>query len=492
MTLKKILIANRGEIAIRIIQAAEEMKIKTVAIYSEGDADALHPKRADEAVCVGPVESQKSYLHIPKIMEVARDLKVDAIHPGYGFLSEKAEFAKAVKKAGITFIGPDAELIDQMGDKVAARALMEKAGVPIVPGTGGLDDIESAEKAVLKLLKERQDFQFPLLIKAAGGGGGKGMRVCHKKEDLRTNLERAQSESIKSFNNSTIFVERYIEEPRHIEVQILGDGKNAIHLYERECSLQRRHQKVIEEAPSPSLTDSLRHKILDAAVKAAVSVNYSSAGTIEFIVSPQDDFYFLEMNTRIQVEHPVTEEITGIDLVKEQIRIASGEKLGWSQKDIRQTGHAIEARLYAEDTEKGFLPQPGKLHFLRFPQRKGVRVDTGVESPTTISSFYDPMIAKITAWGETREAARRKLHAFLCEVYLEGLITNRSFLIEVIDTPFFIEGKYHTHLLEDKSWRKKTKSSPQILAALCLKDYLDSALELQASKRSLWQTQEAD
>jgi acetyl-CoA carboxylase biotin carboxylase subunit len=485
--LRKILVANRGEIAIRILRTARELGIPCVAIYSEADANALHVREADEAICVGPAESQKSYLSIANILDAAKKSGADAIHPGYGFLSENAAFAREVEKNGITFIGPDANAIEKMGDKVVARKTVEVGGVPTVPGTGALTDLNVGLQMVTDLLKSRKDFKFPLLIKAAGGGGGKGMRIVRKESELKENLERAQSESIKAFNNPTIFVERYIERPRHIEVQVLGDGKNVVHLFERECSLQRRHQKVIEEAQSPSLTPELRTKILAAGVQAARTVNYKSAGTIEFIVSEEDDFFFLEMNTRIQVEHPVSEWITNIDLVREQIRIAAGGMLECTQADIRANGHSIEARLYAEDADHDFLPQPGHLHFLRFPYWTGVRVDASVQSPCTISSYYDPMIAKISAWAPTREEARTRLRHFLAATRVEGLINNRAFLIEILDSEYFKRGLYHTQMLEDKSWRKPKHPSALLIAAACLKEHLQNRISPTPQPLSAWQ-----
>ena len=484
---KKILVANRGEIAVRILRTAREMGIRSVAVYSEADRDSFHVREADEAVCIGPAESQKSYLVSANILEAAKKTGADAIHPGYGFLSENAAFAREVQKAGITFIGPHPDAIEQMGDKVIARNTVGKAGVPTVPGTGAITDIQIGLKAVDELLKSRSDFCFPLLIKAAGGGGGKGMRIVRNKEDLKEAFERAQSESLKAFNNPTIFVERYIERPRHIEVQVFGDGKNTVHLFERECSLQRRHQKVVEEAQSPSLSADARAKILEAGVRAAQSVSYQNAGTVEFVVSEKDEFFFLEMNTRLQVEHPVTEWITGLDLVREQIKVAAGEPLSFKQSDIRANGHSIEVRLYAEDADHGFLPQPGPLHFLRFPHWTSVRVDSAVESPCTISSFYDPMIAKISAWAPTRPDAVERMRLFLEATKVEGLITNRAFLIEIMKAEFFKTGRYHTQILESKDWRDHEKPSNAFLAALCLKDHLENQLSFKNRSLSSWQ-----
>lgn len=484
---KKLLVANRGEIALRLIRTAKELGLQSVAIYSEEDRHSLHVQAADESVCIGPAESRQSYLSIEKILQAIDQTKAEAVHPGYGFLSERAEFAAALSSKGIIFVGPTADQIELMGDKVQARQYMQSLGVPIVPGTGALEDVDEAIRAVEALLKERKDFRFPLLIKSSGGGGGKGMRLVRKPEDLRENLERARSESLQSFGTPRIFVERYIESPRHIEIQVLGDGKSAIHLFERECSLQRRHQKVVEEAPSPSTSESTRKKMCELAADAVRKMKYKSAGTLEFIVSPEEDFYFLEMNTRIQVEHPVTEWITGTDLIREQIRIAQGHELNLAQDQIHPRGHSIEARLYAEDCENQFLPQPGKLHFIRFPEWTAVRVDTTLRSGDNISSHYDPMIAKISAWAPDREQCREKLRRFLMETKVEGLITNRSYLIEILESPFFKEGRYHTGILEDASWREAVEYPPEILAAFCLKDYLSRSTSSVSSPLSAWQ-----
>lgn len=487
---KKILVANRGEIAVRILKTAKELGYKTVAVFSEEDRDALHVKNADESVCIGPGESQKSYLVVQNILDAAKKTGADAIHPGYGFLSENATFARAVAKAGITFIGPDPDTIEKMGDKVIARKTVEANGVATAPGTGAIEDLKEGLATVEKLLKDRPDFKFPLLIKAAGGGGGKGMRIVHELKDLKENLERAQSEAQKAFNNPMIFVERFIERPRHIEVQVLGDGKKVLHLFERECSLQRRHQKVVEEAPSPSLSPDIRVKILEAGVKAAEAVNYKSAGTVEFIVSESNEFYFLEMNTRIQVEHPVTEWITGIDLIRWQIDLAAGKPLNLSQSDIRSQGSSIEVRLYAEDAENQFIPQPGNLHFLRFPSWTGVRVDTAVESASKVSSFYDPMIAKISAWAPDRKQCTERLKHFLSQTQVEGLVTNRSFLLQILSADFFERGRYHTQLLEDPSWKANSEPTAETLAALCLKDHLETKALISDRRLSAWQALE--
>lgn len=486
---KRVLIANRGEIAVRIAKACRKLGIQSVGIFSQEDRKSLHTKFCDEAYLIGPAESRLSYLHMEKIIQLAKDKQIDAIHPGYGFLSENAEFARRLKAAGLCFIGPDVEHIEEMGDKVQARNKMKSLGVPIVPGTTGHHSISDLLQEVRDLLNSQPDFQFPLLVKAAGGGGGKGMRKVEDESKLEEALERAQSESEKAFGNSLIFVERYIEQPRHIEVQVLGDGETAVHLYERECSLQRRHQKVIEEAPSPSLSDSARKKMLEISARAAQEMKYKSAGTMEFIVSPEDDFYFLEMNTRIQVEHPVTECITGVDLVAEQIKIAAGEKLSRTQDSIQVCGHAIEARIYAEDAENNFTPSPGRLEELSFYRSEHIRVDTGIEEPGLISSFYDPMIAKLIAFGETREIALSHLRRALNQSRFEGCITNRAFLSAVAESSFFDEGRYHTHLLEQHEWRRSPQLEARQVAALCLHDHLRSGGRLSDRTEALsaWQ-----
>ncbi|MGA0163795.1 MAG: acetyl-CoA carboxylase biotin carboxylase subunit [Bdellovibrionota bacterium] len=484
---KKILVANRSEIALRVIRTAKELGLKTVAVYSEADQNSAHVLAADEAVCIGPAESKDSYLSIEKLMMAIEKTGADAVHPGYGFLSERAAFAKALEDKGICFIGPRSELIDLMGDKVKARKKMQEFGVPVVPGTDALEDLDEAEEIILKKVKTQKDFKFPLLIKSSGGGGGKGMRKVHEAAELRPALERAQSESLQAFGTPLVFVERYIENPRHIEIQVLGDGKNALHFFERECSLQRRHQKVVEEALSPSLSEATREKMSDIAAKATKQLGYNSVGTLEFIVSPEEDFYFLEMNTRIQVEHPVTEWITGSDLIREQILVAQGHSIALKQDDILRRGHAIEVRLYAEDAENNFMPRPGKIHFLRFPEWTGVRVDSTMASGSLVSSHYDPMIAKISCWAPDREQCRQRLIHFLRETKIEGLVTNRSFLIQILQSDFFQSGRYHTGILEKQDWRPRSKDRSEIFASLCLQDYLRRGAKLYSEPLSTWQ-----
>jgi acetyl/propionyl-CoA carboxylase alpha subunit len=484
----KILIANRGEIAVRVIRAAKELGLKTVAVYSEADKESFHAREADEKIAVGPAESNQSYLKIENILEAAKKSGAEAIHPGYGFLSEKEAFAKAVEESSLVFVGPSSKHIAQMGDKVTARETVAKIGLPTVPGTDALASVEEGLMAVEKLLQKRPDFRYPLLVKAAGGGGGKGMRRVDRKEQLKDALERARSEAANAFNNPSLFVERYIEKPRHIEVQVFGDGKNAVHFFERECSLQRRHQKVIEEARSPSITQETREKMTEMARQATESLGYQSAGTFEFIVSPEDDFYFLEMNTRIQVEHPVTEWITQSDLVREQIQLALGNPLSLQQSDIQAKGHAIELRLYAEDAEHSFLPQPGRIHRVSYPQWNGVRFDSSMDEAGEVSRFYDPMIAKVSAWGVDRSQAIARARLALGKTRIEGCITNQAYLLEILGSEIFKSGQYHTGVLEEASWRKARKPSPSAIAHLCLKDYLDRSPQTKNAALSPWQT----
>ena len=396
-SIKKLLIANRGEIALRIIRSAKEMGIATVAVHSEADRTAPFVRAADEAVCIGPAPSKESYLVIEKILRVCKDLQVDAVHPGYGFLSENGEFARALEQAGINFIGPSPEAMRIMGDKLAAKEAVRQHGVPLVPGTeGAVSGLEEA-MAVAKYIT------FPILIKAAAGGGGKGMRIVEKDEELQEGLERAISEARNAFGDGSVFIEKFVVGPRHIEVQVLADKHgNTVHVFERECSIQRRYQKVVEEAPSAVLTPELRQRMGEAAVRVAKSVDYVGAGTVEFLLDASGEFYFMEMNTRLQVEHPVTEMISGLDLVKEQIKVAQGEQLSFAQEDLKIDGHAIEVRVYAEDPTNNFLPDIGTLTTYRPPQGPGVRVDDGFEEGMAIPIHYDPMIAKLIVHGATR------------------------------------------------------------------------------------------
>jgi len=439
-----LLIANRGEIACRVIRTAKRMGLRTIAVYSDADAHALHVAMADEAVRIGPAPVRESYLRADAILDAAKHTKADAIHPGYGFLSENADFAEACADAGVIFVGPPASAIRAMGLKDRAKALMAKAGVAVVPGY--LGDDQSTEH----LAKEADKIGYPVLIKAVAGGGGKGMRRVDAAKEFKAALEGAQREAQSSFGDARVLIEKYVTCPRHIEMQVFADGHgNAVHLFERDCSLQRRHQKVIEEATAPGMPKAMRAAMGEAAVKAAKAVGYIGAGTIEFIADASeglkaDRFWFMEMNTRLQVEHPVTEGITGFDLVEWQLRVAAGEKLPVLQKDIRANGHAIEARLYAEDPSKGFLPSIGTLERLRLPSGEGIRVDTGVREGDAVSPFYDPMIAKVIAWAETREGAAAELADALSQTQIGGVATNNTFLIRALRNRAFIAGDIDT------------------------------------------------
>lgn len=444
--IKKVLIANRGEIAVRIIRTCKEMDIKTVAVFSDSDRTALHVRYADEAYHIGPSPSRESYLNMDKIIEVAKKTGSDAIHPGYGFLSENAEFSRRVTEAGLIFIGPGPESISSMGDKITARAKMMNAGVPVVPGT---PDKISDEKEAIAIIKE---IGLPVMIKASAGGGGKGMRLIHNNDDIVASIRAAKSEAMAAFNDDAVYIEKYIASPHHIEYQILADKYgNTIHLCERECSVQRRHQKIIEETPSPIMTPELRAEMGRQAVAAASSVNYVGAGTIEFLVDDDLNFYFLEMNTRLQVEHPITELVVGVDLVKEQIKIANGEKLSFRQEDIIQRGHAIECRVYAEDPDNNFMPSPGLIKKINEPQGFGVRNDGYVYEGYEIPLYYDPMISKLVAWGTDRQEAIGRMKRALDEYVIMGVKTSIHFLKRILNTPVFVKGKYNTHLIEDNS-----------------------------------------
>ncbi|MGE4384483.1 MAG: acetyl-CoA carboxylase biotin carboxylase subunit [Endomicrobiaceae bacterium] len=440
---KKILIANRGEIACRIVRAARELGIKTVAIHSEADKESMHVKLADESICVGPASASESYLNIPSIISAAEITGADAIHPGYGFLAENTYFAEVCESCGISFIGPKRSSIEKMGDKIAARQLMIKSKVPVVPGSEGPVSADDPE-----IFKLAQKIGYPVIVKATAGGGGKGMRIVVSEEALKNSIIMAQTEAKAAFGNPDVYMEKYIEEPHHIEFQILGDCKGkVVYLPERDCSIQRRHQKLVEESPSPFISDSLRKKMGRAAQSAAAAVGYITVGTVEFLVDKHLNFYFMEMNTRIQVEHPVTETITGIDLVKEQILLAAGERLSFDSSDIKINGHAIECRINAEDPDKDFIPSPGKIGHLYLPGGPGIRVDTHVYSGYTIPPFYDSLIAKIIAHGATREEAITRMSRALKETQIEGIKNTSSLHAKIMENEFFHEGNVCTDFL---------------------------------------------
>ncbi len=441
--IKKILIANRGEIAIRIMRTCRELEIETVAVYSEADRTSLHVRYAHEAYHIGKAPSNESYLNIEKIIAVAKASGADAIHPGYGFLSENSKFARRCTEEGIIFIGPTPEVIVQMGDKIQARDAMKKAGIPVVPGTEGSI---STEDEALKIIEE---IGVPVMIKASAGGGGKGMRLVKDASQVVSAVRAARSEALAAFGDDSVYIEKYITSPHHIEFQILGDEHgNVVHLFERECSVQRRHQKMIEETPSPLMTDELRAEMGKAAVDAAKAVNYVGAGTIEFLVDNNRNYYFLEMNTRLQVEHPITERVTGIDLVKQQIKVAQGEALEFSQEDLEQKGHAIECRIYAEDPDNNFMPSAGKIYKISEPLGLGVRTDGYVYEGYEIPIYYDPMISKLIVWGKTRDEAIRRMRRALYEYKITGVKTSIKFLERIMNNKNFIEGNYDTHFIE--------------------------------------------
>jgi acetyl-CoA carboxylase biotin carboxylase subunit len=439
----KILIANRGEIALRIIRACREMGIATVAVYSEADKSSLHVRFADEAVCIGPAASTDSYLNVPAIISAAEITDVEAIHPGYGFLAENAHFAEICESCKIKFIGPKPETIRMMGDKVVAKETMRKMGVPQTPGAQGVVQTKEDALEIAKRIK------YPIIIKAVSGGGGKGMRVCHNDITLLSSFNIAQNEAESNFGNPDVYLEKYIEDPKHVEFQILADEHgNVVHLGERDCSIQRRHQKLIEEAPSSALNKKLRKKMGDAAIKAAKGSDYRGAGTVEFLLDANNDFYFMEMNTRIQVEHPVTEMITGIDLIKEQIKVANGQKLSFKQEDIVFEGAAIECRINAEDPKNNFMPSPGKIEELHLPGGLGIRVDTHIYQGYTISPYYDSMVAKVIAYGPTRKDAIATMLRALDEMYVAPIKTTIGLQQDILKHPLFQEGKISTHFLE--------------------------------------------
>lgn len=439
--IKKILIANRGEIAVRIVKTARKMGIKTVAVYSEIDKDSLHVSFADESHCIGHSELSDTYLNIQKIIDIAKKTNCDAIHPGYGFMAENARFVDACNDAGIVFIGPDVNSMKVMGNKIEAREFVSKLDIPMTKGVSGNKE---------NLLEASKSIAFPLLLKAAAGGGGKGMRIVYNEAELAEAIEATSREAKSYFGDETVYIEKYIENPRHIEIQILGDNfGNVIHLFERECSIQRRYQKIIEESPSPTLTPELRIKMGDAAVKIGKAINYNNAGTIEFLVDEDLNFYFLEMNTRIQVEHPVTEMVCGIDIVEEQIHIASGLQLRFKQENIKQNGHAIECRIYAEDPENNFQPSPGKLLLFKEPEITDIRIDTGITKDTEIKSSFDPMICKLIVWENDREDATSKMLSALNEFIIHGIKTNINYLKSLLQNEAFIKNKISTNFCDE-------------------------------------------
>lgn len=441
--LQKILIANRGEIAVRIIRACREMGIRTVAVYSEADKNSLHKTLADEAICIGPAASSKSYLNMKAILEAACLTGADSIHPGFGFLSENANFAKICNDMGIKFIGPSGDLINLLGNKSKAKETMKKAGVPVVPGSEGL--IKNKEEAI----ELAEKIKYPVILKASAGGGGRGIRIAYSKEELEKSYDIVKQEAKISFGDDSIYLEKFIENPRHVEIQILADEYgNCIHLGERDCSIQRRNQKIIEETPSMAINDKTRKKMGQVAVKAVKEIGYTNVGTIEFLVDKNQDFYFMEMNTRVQVEHPITEMVTGIDIIKEQIKIASGQKMLLKQEDIKFTGHVMEARINAENSDKNFMPCPGKITGLHLPGGNGIRVDTAIYAGYTVPANYDAMIAKIIAQGKNREEAIAKLRSAIAELVVEGIDTNTDFILKILENENFKTNQYDTSFVE--------------------------------------------
>jgi acetyl-CoA carboxylase biotin carboxylase subunit len=482
--ISKVLIANRGEIALRVMRSCRELGILSVAVYSDVDRTSMHVRYADQAIHIGPATSSESYLNIDKIIAAAKRVKADAIHPGYGFLSENAEFSKRCEKEGILFIGPSPEVIARMGDKITARQTMIANGIPVVPGTKeNLKD----EKKILKLV---QEIGLPVMIKASAGGGGKGMRMVDKEENILEGLRAAKSEAMASFGDDAVYLEKYISSPHHIEFQILGDQHgNVIHLCERECSVQRRHQKVVEETPSPLMTPELRKKMGEHAVAAAKAVNYYGAGTIEFLVDENQNYYFLEMNTRLQVEHPITERVTGYDLVKQQILIAEGQELTIKQEDVFQFGHAIECRIYAEDTDNNFMPSPGIITHITEPMGLGVRTDGYVYEGYEIPIHYDPMISKLIIWARTREEAIERMRRALYEYKITGVKTSIKYLERIMDCSDFRTGKYDTHFIQDNEEfllaPDETKESFEDLAIVAaFLDYHHKIKDCQTSSNS--------
>ena len=479
--MKKILVANRGEIALRVMKTAREMGIKTVAVYSEADRHSPHVRYADEAILLGPPPSSESYLLGDVIIEKAKALNVDAIHPGYGFLSENAGFAKKVKESGIVWIGPDTHAIEVMGSKLAAKEAVKSYDIPMVPG------IDEAIEDVDKATSIAKEIGFPILIKASAGGGGKGMRVVEKETELESQMKRAISEAKSAFGDGSVFIEKYIASPRHIEIQVLADKHgNTVHLFERECSIQRRHQKVVEEAPSSVLSETLRENMGAAAVRVAKACDYVGAGTVEFLIDDDHNFYFLEMNTRLQVEHPVTEHITGIDLVEQQIKVANGETLSFTQEDLKINGHAVELRVYAEDPLNDFLPSVGNLEVYKLPEGNGIRVDNGFEEGMEVPIYYDPMLAKLITYGKTREAAIQLMVEAIDAYEVEGIQTTLPFGKFVFENDAFRSGNFNTHFVKNNYSPEKLKAQfteeAQLAAKVALRQYLKDSKQLRLPK----------
>ncbi|HNP68791.1 MAG TPA: acetyl-CoA carboxylase biotin carboxylase subunit [Aequorivita sp.] len=479
--MKKILVANRGEIALRIMKTARNMGIKTVAVFSEADRNAPHVKFADEAVCIGPPPSNESYLLGDKIIKVAKELNVDAIHPGYGFLSENAEFGESVEKSGMIFIGPKSHAIRIMGSKLAAKDAVKKYDIPMVPGTDEAITDVSAAKEIAK------EIGFPILIKASAGGGGKGMRIVENSKEFEEQMKRAISEAENAFGDGSVFIEKFVTSPRHIEIQVLADNfGNTVHLFERECSIQRRHQKVVEEAPSSVLTPELRKQMGKAAVKVAKACDYVGAGTVEFLLDDKHNFYFLEMNTRLQVEHPVTELITGLDLVEQQINIANNEKLAFSQDDLKITGHAFELRVYAEDPLNNFMPSVGKLEVYRPPSGKNIRVDDGFTEGMQVPIQYDPMLSKLITYGKTRNEAMQRMLEAISEYDIEGVSTTLPFGKFVFEHEAFRSGNFDTNFVKKYYSEEKLKAineeEAKVAALFALKQYLKDSEKLRLPK----------
>ncbi len=441
----KLLIANRGEIAVRICRAAQELGLRTVAVYSEADREALHVRMADEAYELGPPEPLRSYLDQTRLIDIARESGADAVHPGYGFLSENAGFAAACMDAGLIFVGPAPDAIRSMGSKIESKAIAEQAKVPVIPGFSA----NGAETFAQRAPGEAERIGYPILVKASAGGGGKGMRIVEAPGDLQAALDAGAREAQQAFGDATLMLEKYITQPRHVEIQVLGDQHGQlVHLYERECSVQRRHQKIIEETPSPAVTPAIREQMAAAALRLAGAVNYTGAGTVEFILGPDGQFYFLEMNTRLQVEHPITEMVTGIDLVHQQLRIARGEPMAFTQGDIVQRGHAIECRLYAEDPARGFLPATGKIAVLREPYGPGRRIDSGITAQAEVTPYYDPILCKLVSYGHNRDEAILRMQSLLREYTLLGVTTNRQFLLEILESKPFADADTDTSFID--------------------------------------------